>query len=77
MDATKTRLPKLSKLHPAVVTKAPELKEVMAMVEKTQKLMDACALFFSWALKSEIAMVVAPVNKKFHPIPKTNKADTN
>ena len=39
-----------SKLQPWVVTKAPEPKEVSAMVEKTKKLMAACALFFSSGL---------------------------
>ena len=37
-----------NKLHPWVVTNAPDAKDVVARVANTQKLIAACARFFSF-----------------------------
>jgi len=67
-------VPMFKNCQPCVVTNAPELNELTAIVPNTQKLMAASALFFSSGLKADIAKTVDPLNRKFKATPSKNKA---
>ena len=56
-----TSVPIFKNCQPWVVTKAPELNELIAIVPNTQKLIVASALFFSSGVKEEIAKIVEPL----------------
>src|SRR5262249_55120867 len=65
----------LTALHPKDARIWPDEKEPIAMAPKTRKSLNACTLLRSSGRWHCVTMVVAATNAKFHPMPRSTRAD--